>query len=129
MNKRDVDHNERLKTAAKARQAMLAKAAAISPKNAPDYEARQAERLAISVAREQRKAEAAARKAAEAQRIEEEKAAAALAAKIAAEAERVERELAAKRAAEEELLLKAVQKSKRDAKYAARQARQEKRRA
>ena len=110
MNKSDVNHHERLQTAAKARQAMLAKAAALSPKNAPDYAERQAERLAISIARDQRKAEAAARKQAEAARIEAEKAAAALAAQLAAEAARVAQELEKARAAEERLALKAAQK-------------------
>ncbi|TAL03776.1 MAG: hypothetical protein EPO08_03255 [Rhodospirillaceae bacterium] len=127
MAKNEMDFNERLQTAAKARQAMLAKAAAISPKNSPDYAQRQAERLAVSVAREKRKAEAAARKLAEAARIAEEKAAAERAAQLAAEAERLAKEEELNRAANEARELKARQKANRDAKYAARQARRESR--
>ena len=122
MAKNDYHFSDRLETAAKAKQELLAKALAKSPKNDPNFAARQAEKIVLSEARDKRKAEAAARKVAEAARIAEEKAAAALAAQ---QAEEEARNAQANAAA----ALKAQQKAGRDAKYAARQARRESRRA
>ena len=122
MAKNDYHFSDRLETAAKAKQELLAKALAKSPKNDPNFAARQAEKIVLSEARDKRKAEAAERKVAESKRIAEEKAAAALAAQ---QAEDEERNAVANAA----LALKAEQKANRDAKYAARQARRESRRA
>jgi len=117
-----TDFNERLETAAKAKQALLEKMRANAPQNTPGFAERQAERIVLSDARDKRKAEAAERKRAEAAQKAEEAAAAALAAQRAAEEE-------LNRKANEALALKAQQKAGRDAKYAARQARRDSRRA
>src|SRR3954470_12624473 len=111
MAKNDMDFNERLQTAAKAKAAMRDKAIANSPKNAPDYAERQAGRLAMSVAREKRKAEAAERKRAEAARIAEQKAEAARAAGRAAEEAKAAAEAEKNRAADELAALRAKQKA------------------
>ncbi len=117
-----TDFNERLETAAKAKQVLLEKMRANAPQNAPDFAERQAERIVLSDARDKRKAEAAERKRAEAAQKAAEAAAVALAAQQAAEEE-------LNRKANEALALKAQQKAGRDAKYAARQARRDSRRA
>lgn len=122
MAKNDYNFSDRLETAAKAKQELLAKALAKSPKNDPNFAVRQAEKVVLSEARDKRKAEAAARKLADAARIAEEKATAALAAKLAEEEAR-------NAVANAALALKAEQKANRDAKYAARQARRDARRA
>jgi hypothetical protein len=122
MAKDDSHFSERLQNAAKAKQALLAAARAKSPLNDPGFADRQAERVALAAAREQRKAETAERKRIEAARIAEEKA-------IAAEAARVEAEALLNQKANEIAALKAQQKANRDAKYQARQARRDSRRA
>jgi hypothetical protein len=119
--KNDPNFNERLQTAAKAKQALLAKARALSPANDPGFAKQQAERVAIAEAREKRQEEAAVRKQAEAARKAEEKAAAARAAQEALEAEKAAKEAAANQKALDAIALKA----NRDAKYAARKARRD----
>ncbi len=122
------DFNERLQTAAKAKLAMHTRASAKAPSKSPDYLEQQAARVATSIAREQRKADAAERKLAEAKRIAEEKEAAAALAQLAAEAEKAAQEAELNRAKNDAIALKAAQKAGRDAKYAARQARRDARR-
>ena len=129
MAKNNPDFNERLQTAAKAKQAQLAKVRSIAPSNSPEFANRQAERVAVGIAREKRQEAAAARKVIEMQKIADEAAAAALVKAQAAEALEAERLELLNRAANEALALKAKQKEGRDAKYAARQARREGRRA
>jgi len=129
MPRNDQDFNERLQTAAKAKQALLAKARAIAAANAEGATERLAQRLAVSEAREVRRREREAAKAAQAQREAEARAAAALAAQQAAEAERAAQEAEKNKAAIELAELRTRQKAGRDAKYAARQARRESRRA
>ena len=123
MAKHDVNFNDRLQAAAKARQSTLAKAKANAPINTPGYAERQAKRAEASIAREKRKEEALVQKRAEAARIAEEKAAEALAKQHAFEAEKAEQEEALKQEAINAADLKANQKAARDAKYAARKAR------
>ena len=128
MARHDPDFGERLQTARKAKQAQLAKARANAPSNLPGYAEKQAERVTIVAAREKRKSEAAARKLAEVARLAEEQAAAALAAQLALNAQKAALEADAARKAGEAIALKAEQKARRDAKYAARQARRDARR-
>ncbi len=90
---------DRLKAAAKAKQALLEKARAKAPANDPKFAERQAARREVSIAREARVSE---RKAAK------------LAAKIREAAEQEAREI----------VLEAERKAARDARYAARKARQ-----
>lgn len=123
MAKHDVNFNDRLQAAAKARQSTLAKAKANAPINTPGYAERQAKRAEASIAREKRKEEALVQKRVEAARIAEEKAAEALAKQHAFEAEKTEQEEALKQEAINAVDLKASQKAARDAKYAARKAR------
>jgi hypothetical protein len=114
---------DRREMAAKARQAILEKARAKAAANDPGFAERQAARRAVSEARERRAAERKLEKAAAAERAEaarkaEEaaRAAAAIAAKEAAAAAAAE---AAARAAAAKIESKAA----RDARYAARKAR------
>jgi len=112
------DFGERLSTAATAKQAVLERFR--SKSNDPDFLKKQAERLAIAQARDER---AAARKAArEAQEAAER---AAREAKEAAErAEREEREARERaEAAAWKAALEEEKKKERDARYAARKAR------
>ena len=120
MAKDEHHFSERLQNAAKAKQALLAKVRSNSPMNDPGFAARQAERVVLSAARDQRKAEAAERKRADAVRVAEEIAA-------AAEAERVAADALLNQKANEAAALKAQQKANRDAKYQARQARRDSR--
>jgi hypothetical protein len=111
--KNSDDFNERLSTAAKAKQASLEKFRARPRADDPAVVEQQAARLATSQARDARKA---ARTAATA-RLEEEairQAAEDAARKTAAEAEK----------AAQEVTLEAERKTARDARYAARKARQ-----
>ena len=103
--KNDDDFNERLGTAAKARQALLEKFRARPKPDDPAAVERQAARLAVSHAREARKAERKAAREAEAARLQ-------------AETARQAAEEAAREAA-----LEAERKAARDARYAARKAR------
>ena len=106
------DFNERLSTAAKARQALLEKFRARPRSDDPAVMERQAVRLAIGQARDARKEV----RAAETARVEAEairQAAEDVARKATAEAEKAAQEVA----------LEAERKSARDARYAARKAR------
>jgi Family of unknown function (DUF6481) len=107
------DFNKRLSTAAKARQASLEKFRTRPRADDLAVMERQAARLAISQARDARKAA----RAAETARLEEEairQAAEDAARQVAAQAEK----------AAQEVTLEAERKAARDARYAARKARQ-----
>jgi Family of unknown function (DUF6481) len=118
------DFNERLSTAAKAKQATLEKFRARARADDPAVLERQAARLATSQARDARKAA----RVAEITRSEEE--AIRHAAEEAARKAAVEAEEAARKAAAEaekaalEVTLEAERKTARDARYAARKSRQ-----
>jgi hypothetical protein len=121
---KETKFNDRLDTAAKARAEQLAKARAKDPRNDPEFAVRQAARVQAAKEREQREAERKAARIAEQQRLAEEAAAAERArieAEKAAEEERKRKqlEMAARVVADE-----AERKAKRDARYAARKARQ-----
>jgi Family of unknown function (DUF6481) len=110
--KNSDDFNERLSTAAKARQALLEKFRARPRSDDPAVMERQAVRLAIGQARDARKEV----RAAETARVEAaaiHQAAEDVARKATAEAEKAAQEVA----------LEAERKSARDARYAARKAR------
>lgn len=107
------DFNERLEHAAKAKLAMKTRALANTPNNSPGHAERQAERIAVSIAREGRQAEAEEQKRAKAARVAEEKATAAV---LPADAEKDARGAEANRAANDALALKAAQKAGRDVK-------------
>jgi hypothetical protein len=111
--KNSDDFNERLSTAAKAKQATLEKFRARPRADDAAAAERQAARLATSLARDARKAA----RAAETARVEEEairQAAEDAARKAAAEVEK----------AAQEVTLEVERKAARDARYAARKARQ-----
>ena len=111
----DDDFNERLSTAAKAKQALLEKFRARPKADDPAAAERHAARLAISLARDARIAERKAAREAEAARLQAEairQAAEDAARKVTAEAERTV------------LALEAERKAARDARYAGRKARQ-----
>lgn len=113
---KDKNFNERLGTAASAKQAMLDRFRAKPAADDPAVLERAAERQALSEAREVRIAERKAAKLAEEAR--------ATAARIAEEKERAareEREAAA--ALAKQIALEAEQKAARDARYAARKKR------
>jgi Family of unknown function (DUF6481) len=114
--KNDDDFNERLSTAAKAKQALLEKFRARPKADDPAAAERNAARLAVSLARDARIAERKATREAEAVRLQAEairQAAEDAARKVTAEAEQAAQELA----------LEAERKAARDARYAARKAR------
>ena len=132
---------DRLGDAAKARQALLAKARAMSPAADPDFAEKQAARVAVGLARDQRESDRRAAKAAEAAQIAADRKAAndAKAASRAAadKAERERQEAAAQeiqrdQASREGARLQdaasaqaqaADAKAARDARYAARKSR------
>jgi hypothetical protein len=123
---KDPDFHQRQSSAATAKKAMLEKFRAKAED--PGMAERQAERAAVSEAREAR---AAKREAARKQREAEKAEAVARAAEVAAEAEREEERLKAASVADEverEFLLAAEQKAARDARYAARKAAKKQRR-
>ena len=111
--------NDRLAAAAKAKEAMLERFRARPGPNDPEMLKQQAERKAISEARDARNAERRVAREAEAARLAAEKAAAVEARKVQA----AEEAAAAAAAAEHAAALPALQKAARDARYAARQAR------
>jgi hypothetical protein len=114
--KNDDDFNERLSTAAKAKQALLEKFRARPKADDPAAAECNAARLAVSLARDARIAERKAAREAEAVRAQAEairQAAEDAARKAAAEAEQAAQELA----------VEAERKAARDARYAARKAR------
>ena len=110
---RDDSFNARLQNAAKARKAVQERVKTQLQPGDPEFERLRAERKAVAEAREARLAERKAAKAEEAKRKAAEKAAREEAEKQAAEA--------AKAA---EIALEAERKAARDARYAARKARQ-----
>ena len=113
---------DRRSAAENAKQALLEKfRARVARADDPEVQARNAERRAVAEAREARLAERKAAREAEAKRQEEE------ARRLAAEkAEREAREKAEQEA--QRLELEALQKQKRDERYAARQKNKSKRR-
>jgi hypothetical protein len=106
-----VDLNQRLKTAAEAKEAALKKFTERKADDDPAVVARKAERLEIAKAREARAAEREAKKLEEKARLIEEQA-----------AKKAEAELEIARQAERQEALAAEQKAARDARYAARKA-------
>ncbi len=107
--------DDRRQTSASAREAMLTRFRARPAGDDPAVLARQAERRAIAVAREERAQERETQR-----RLEAERQAALVAAELAAEAARKAAEIEA--AAERARLAQAKQKEERDARYAARKA-------
>jgi hypothetical protein len=122
MKDKKTDLTDRLGDAAKARQALLERARAMSPANNPDFAKQQAERLAASVAREAREAERRAAKAAEKERLATAAREAEAAAQAAALEEQAARERAIAEAAARKIATEAELKAARDARYAARKA-------
>jgi hypothetical protein len=114
----------RLSAAAKAKKAQLKNVRAIDPANDPGFAERQAARHALSVAREARVAERKAAKLADKLRKAEERAAeeAARAIALDAEQEGLKAEIAERE--RREIALVSERKAARDARYAARKARQ-----
>ena len=112
---KQTSHSDRMADAAKAKKALLEKARAKDPRNDPGFAERQAKRKQLADARDARRAERKAVKLAEKKRNAEEKEA-----KLLAEQQAHEAEAASKLATESEL------KARRDAKYAARKARNNK---
>ncbi len=108
----DKNLNERLQTAAQAKQALLKKFKERPGPDDPVVKARQAERQAIAAAREERAREREAIKAREEQERAELK-----------KQEEVEQAAARERELQEFIALEAEQKAIRDAKYAARKKR------
>jgi hypothetical protein len=128
MRNHEPSFADRLSTADKAKRQLVEKARRSAPANDPNFAERQAARVAAAKARDARRAEkrardAEAKAAAEANRIAAEAAAEAnrIAAAAAAQAQR-EADAAAQ--AERELQLETERKAARDARYAARKARQ-----
>jgi hypothetical protein len=111
---------DRLGAAAKAKRDLLEKARANAPANDPKFAARQEARRVAGVARAARVSERNAAKLAEKARMVAEKDAAAMA--LAAEQEARKAEAAAQPA--RDLALAVERKAARDARYAARKARQ-----
>jgi len=115
---------DRLSAAAKAKKALLERAKAASPVNDPGFAERQKARLEAAAAREAREAERRAERKQEEERQEAERQVAE-AARL--EAEKAEAERRATEAVQAELNKAALlveQKAARDARYAARKARQ-----
>ena len=104
-----VDLNQRLKTAAEAKEAALKKFTERKPDDDPAVLARKAARLEVAKAREVRAAEREAKKLEEQARLIEEQA-----------RKKAEGELEAAKNAERQVVLAAEQKAARDARYAAR---------
>lgn len=121
---RDNGLSERRGTATDAKAAQLAAFRAAREAALPNLEARQAERVAIAEARNQRRAEREDMKAAEQAAIkaaaEEREAAAELAARAEADARALAENSRISRVVEDE----AARKAERDRRYAARKARQ-----
>ncbi|MBO1075067.1 hypothetical protein IAI58_03715 [Roseomonas marmotae] len=111
--------NDRLAAASKAKEAMLQRFRARPGPNDPALLEQQAQRKAVSEARDARNAAKKILRDAEAARLAAEKAADAERQKVLAAEQAAEAEAAAQRAA----ALPALQKAARDARYAARQAR------
>lgn len=121
---REKGFNERIQNSNEAKKALLEKFKQRPTADDPEFQARQAERMAIAEARAQREAEKKRLKQEKAEREAREKAEREAAAEAAARAE-----AEAKTAAEDDMIARvladeAERKAKRDARYAARKARQ-----
>ena len=120
---RDTKFDDRLSTAAKAREAMLVRARERLPQNDPEVARRLVERAAVAAARTKRQADRETEKRAAAEARAAEAHAAELAA-VEALAREEEEKAIAKRAEMDKLAtLLADQKAARDARYAVRKAR------
>ncbi|MFD1696423.1 DUF6481 family protein [Roseibium aestuarii] len=117
-------HSERRSTAAHAKAALVKAFHAAREAAEPHREARQAERLLVAEAREQRRAEREQVRLDEQNRAAAEEAAREAAVAAAARAEFEARELANKTRAERVLKDEADRKAARDLRYANRKARQ-----
>ncbi|MCX7364101.1 MAG: DUF6481 family protein [Alphaproteobacteria bacterium] len=116
MKNRGETFTDRLETAAKAKQALLAKAKAKNPANDPEFAARQEARAAAAYAREEREASRQIAKLAEREKEAAERDAE-KAKQVTLEAER------AGRVTRQQAESMAERKAARDARYAARKAR------
>jgi hypothetical protein len=122
-----VDFNERQSAAANAKKALLEKFKAKAGPGDPEFEARQAERLAAAEARDARQRAAREKAAREAEAARVAKLKAEEEARIAAAAEEVRRKAEEEARYQADLIAKeeldAQKKAERDARYAARKAR------
>jgi Family of unknown function (DUF6481) len=116
LKSRDANFTDRLETAAKAKQAQLARARAKDPTKDPEFAARQEARAVAAYAREERESDRQIAKLAEREKEAAERDAR-KAEQVALEAERAGRVTRQKTAS------LAEQKAARDARYAARKAR------
>ena len=116
MKSRDTNFSDRLETAAKAKEAQLARARAKDPTKDPEFAARQEARAAAAYARQEREADRQIAKLAEREKESAERDAR-KAEEVALEAER------AGRVTRQQAVNLAAQKAARDARYAARKAR------
>ncbi len=121
---KETKFNDRLDTAAKARATQLEKARAKDPRNDPAFAERQAARVQAAKEREAREADRKATRLADQQRLAEEAAAAELARIEAEKLAEEERKRKQYEMANKVLADEADRKAKRDARYAARKARQ-----
>jgi hypothetical protein len=120
MRGKEPSLSDRLSTSAKARQAQRERTLAQAPAASPGFAERQAARRAVGVAREARAAERQALKLSEAEREAAEAAQRA----IALKAEQAADEAAIAEQAVRAIAVEAERKTARDARYAARKARQ-----
>lgn len=118
------NYQDRLAASNAAREALIAKFKARPANDSPEMLAKQAERARIAADREQRKAERQQAKREEAERIEREQVAQAAAAEEAVNEARRAKEESDKALVKQMMEYEAHLKSKRDARYAARKARQ-----
>lgn len=107
-----------------ARKALIARFKNRPASDSPEMLEKKAERARIKQAREMRKSEREQAKRAEAERAERDRIAQAMAAEAAAAAVRLAKEESEQALANQVLQYEAERKSKRDARYAARKARQ-----
>jgi hypothetical protein len=115
---------DRLAASKAAKQEMLAKFKARPASDSPEMLAKQAERARIAEERDRRTAERKEQKRIEAERLKREEQEAIAAAEQAAEAERIAKEEEDRAMVQQLLDYEAELKKKRDARYAARKARQ-----
>lgn len=129
MAKNSDTFNDRQKHSLEAKQKLLERAKAIAATKAEGFDARQEQLAATAEARDERRKVAEARKQAALAEAAANKAELKHLAEEAAEAERVAAEIEKNKHIAAAIELRAQQKAGRDAKYAARQARRESRRA
>jgi hypothetical protein len=115
---------DRLAASKAAKQELLAKFKARPAAGSPEMLAKQAERARIAEERDRRAAERKEQKRIEAERLKREQQEAIAAAEAAAEAERIAKEEEDRAMVQQLLDYEAELKKKRDARYAARKARQ-----